>query len=1210
MQSLAPNRVALPAIICSISGYFLGVFVGSAQAQIVPDGTLGAESSVVTPDVVTDRGLTDMVEGGAIRQDSLFHSFTEFTVLEGRQAHFANPDGITNIFSRVTGSNISEIYGTLGVLGDANLVLLNPNGVFFGPEAQLDIRGSFVASTASDVGFESGYAFGLSNLEAPPLLTVGSPLGLASWLPQSGTVTSQANLSVGDNLGITAGSINLTGQLQAGNQLEVLASDSLTIRDSSLNPTTLAAGGALTLQGNQQLDINVLSHPDSFIASGGDLTLRSDAAVIGDAHFSVGGDFNVVDTTGTVGSLISNDDPIVLSLGDVTIGDYVGASLHIIAGGFVELGNVAILQPGPADSTINSSNATVIGGTQTPISSLSSVSLTDGTAVAIEGNLQPTLDVRAGVDWSQSPLTGLPGVDSIVPPGSVPATSTASPSRSGIAVGEVAMAAPDGQVLLTNQYLPNTSLAADGIQVSAIQDQFFPGGGSGSTISIDARGVLQLPFPSFISSVGAPGGRIILLSDTAINQESGPGGISTIESVALAGPGNSVTLTAPSIFLGGDVVNLFVGAFGPGIGGDIFITTDSLETDLSSIAAANFGFGDSGNIVINSPTITLDKSAIVTSVLFDPTAPPAFGANGGDVIIDTGTLRLVNGSQVGAFTENVGNAGDVNIVADVIELEGFIRPSATNPLSFSSILSSVGPTAQGNGGVISIETGTLSLLNGAQIRASSQGLGDAGDTVITADSIVLDGAVFLEELQGGPPGFKPTFPSGIGSEMISGSTGDGGDISIQTRTLSVTNGGTISASSQSGNAGNVSIEATESVNFDGLVSFAALGEDDRISSASVETLEQATGTGGTLTITTPTLTVTNGARLEGTTAGAGDAGDVVLNIAETLSIDGENSGVFANTTPDSTGNGGDIVIDPPLVSVTNGGQISVSSDGSGVAGNIFINGGTLSMDQGLISAETVSSDGGNISLAFADAILLLNNSRISSTAGTALAGGNGGNIDIGTTYLVAAPTGGNSDITANAFSGAGGNVFITAEGILGIAALSRAELEAALGTTDPLQLDPANLSTNDITAISRENPELEGQVEIITPDTDPSAGLDALPDNVIDASRLIAQGCASDGALAQEIGSLVVTGRGGLPANPGENLTGNQLLLDWATVEADNAPVEEAEPTASVPTSPHQLQEVQSLALNADGQVVLVAQATGNSPELPALTCAGEVLEE
>ena len=95
-----------------------------AQGQLAPDNSLGAESSVVTPINPT----TDRIDGGAVRGSNLFHSFGEFNVDVGRSVDFANPPAIQNILTRVTGGNPSNILGTLGVLGEANLLM---NGSHF-----------------------------------------------------------------------------------------------------------------------------------------------------------------------------------------------------------------------------------------------------------------------------------------------------------------------------------------------------------------------------------------------------------------------------------------------------------------------------------------------------------------------------------------------------------------------------------------------------------------------------------------------------------------------------------------------------------------------------------------------------------------------------------------------------------------------------------------------------------------------------------------------------------------------------------------------------------------------------------------------------------------------------------------------------------------------------------------------------------------------
>ena len=99
-----------------------------AQSKIVPDSTLGAESSVVIPNF-QGRPL-ELIGGGAIRGGNLFHSFLEFNVSAGRGAYILSPSAsIQNILARVTGNDPSEIFGTLGTSGpfNPNLFLINPD---------------------------------------------------------------------------------------------------------------------------------------------------------------------------------------------------------------------------------------------------------------------------------------------------------------------------------------------------------------------------------------------------------------------------------------------------------------------------------------------------------------------------------------------------------------------------------------------------------------------------------------------------------------------------------------------------------------------------------------------------------------------------------------------------------------------------------------------------------------------------------------------------------------------------------------------------------------------------------------------------------------------------------------------------------------------------------------------------------------------------
>ncbi|MEH1902763.1 MAG: filamentous hemagglutinin N-terminal domain-containing protein, partial [Nostoc sp.] len=182
----------------NIFTYFLNDF-HPANAQIIPDNTLGTEKSTITP-----QNLHELIGGGAIRGENLFHSFQEFNVNQGQQVYFTNPAGINNIFTRVTGNHISKIFGTLGIDGTANLFLINPNGIIFGKNARLDIAGSFVASTANAIRLGENGLFSATEPQNSNLLTIQPTALFSNALHQpQAEISVEGNLTIGSRQTLT-----------------------------------------------------------------------------------------------------------------------------------------------------------------------------------------------------------------------------------------------------------------------------------------------------------------------------------------------------------------------------------------------------------------------------------------------------------------------------------------------------------------------------------------------------------------------------------------------------------------------------------------------------------------------------------------------------------------------------------------------------------------------------------------------------------------------------------------------------------------------------------------------------------------------------------------------------------------------------------------------------------------------------------------------
>jgi filamentous hemagglutinin family protein len=142
-----------------------------SQAQIASDGTVSTR-------VISLDSRNFEINGGRQMGGNLFHSFDKFSVISGGSATFNNSLNVQNIISRVTGSSSSSIDGLILAKGNANLFLINPNGIILGSNARLDIGGSVVFSTADRLNFADGSFFGATNHEIQPLLTVSIPTGL------------------------------------------------------------------------------------------------------------------------------------------------------------------------------------------------------------------------------------------------------------------------------------------------------------------------------------------------------------------------------------------------------------------------------------------------------------------------------------------------------------------------------------------------------------------------------------------------------------------------------------------------------------------------------------------------------------------------------------------------------------------------------------------------------------------------------------------------------------------------------------------------------------------------------------------------------------------------------------------------------------------------------------------------------------------------
>ncbi len=574
-----------------------------------------------------------------------------------------------------------------------------------------------------------------------------------------------------------------------------------------------------------------------------------------------------------------------------------------------------------------------------------------------------------------------------------------------------------------------------------------------------------------------------------------------------------IKLSAPFMSLSG-VSGVTVNRFGAGPSGTVAIDAGALTiANGASVSIVNKFMGDGGLIRIVAHDILLDGSGsegftgLAAQSAFNPNYPGvAFDpeltfAGGGKIDVTTsGTLALRGGAEISTDSRSFGPSGAIKLAV------GELTVDASKIAAQSSLV--------GDAGAIDIAAdGRVLLTNGGQISAATFGGGAGGAIRVSAgagiqiegirsgvssqttplplpelnrfaEAFFGTGVTFAEmvEFFGLPPGsdlfsvldatnaalFPPILIplTAVPSERLR--PGTGGAIELITPALSITgiNAAIDSSTGWDGNAGDVHISADSITVRDGAVIGSRTGIPDLV----------------------------NGQLL----VGSGDAGSVNLSASGEIEISGAGASVSTDTR--GPGDGGNVNINAFRLRIANHGEISSSSAGSGLAGNIDITlGDSLVLAGGSIATEASTSDGGNISIRAPRLVDLLNG-QITTSVGSGQ--GNGGNIFIDPEFVVLQ----SSQIIANAFGGAGGNIDIIA-GFLLVSPDSLIDASSALG--------------------------VDGIVRTTAPDTDVSASLAVLPASYLDAASQLPAQC---GAARAGLSSLTQVGRGGVPRAPSDYL--------------------------------------------------------------------------
>jgi len=1137
----------------------IGIISGKnlpAFGQVVPDNTLGSENTRINRDLESS---IDRVEGGAIRANNLFHSFQQFNINAGQSVYFANPEAITNIFSRVTGSNPSQINGKLGVLGNANLFFLNPNGIQFGSEAKLDVRGAFIATTGSSFLFPNGAKFGIIEPQNAPILSVNvtAPVGIEFGSHSGGEILiqgSQLNLDPEQNLSLIGGDIQQKG-------------GGLTVPNGNINLISLGEEGVIDIKENLAFklrrntakgNINFSNNALVVVAGerGGSIFIESGELRLSEQSLLQGGMIpegaNQEEKAGNI--TIKNTENVIVS--DSQISNTVESGGKGNSGDTIIETNTLSVQNGGmiVNSTFGEGNAGNIQIDATEKVELigeigagfpSIISQVEPGGKGNSGNINLNTDVLF--------IQGRGAIDnSIIGEGNAGNIEiTADEKVELIGTGNNVFFLGIGSAVFPRgkgnggdiEIITDVLSLRDGARISSATN----GEGNGGSINITATERVELigdgnDSPSIVDSSIFPegkgnGGDIKITTAVFSLQD---GGIIDSSIVGKGNAGNiNITATERVEFIGegsrglvNQIIN-FVTPVGKGNAGEIKIETDILSVqDGGAIVSNTFGEGNAGSVnilatekVVLSGQDSLGRGSRIFSDVrgnnpnnSDFISPPDnpedlndnfFGVgkgNAGLINIETNVLSVSDGGVIGSSTVGEGKGGEITILAtEKMELTNQARVETFTTTGFDA-------------GNIAIETNDL-VLKAATITASTSGSGEGGDITIRAsESIAVIGEGFLA-LQNGiiTPAFNETltlqnFEPGI--VTVSDGVGKAGEINIETANFTVGNGGLLAATTlDRGEGGNIIIEAQNLINL-----------EDSLLATGTFSPDTSQAPSGKITLIADRLIASGSAQALTSTFGASNAGNVIVRVSDAIELfDPTNqgkllaTGLFAATSQQSSGEGGDIDIITGEMTIREEATVTVSAEGTGKAGNIIIEAQNLTLDEGSINATSFNADGGNITLKINDILSLSNESTISATAGLATAVGNGGNLLIDASFLIAED---NSDITANAFAGDGGNITLIAKGIFGLIARKKVT------------------ELSDITASSELGE--EGVINIETPESDPTSGLTNLPEEEIEVT--FQAGC--DGRNGETL-AFSNLGRSGIAIEPDDLLSSNFVLSQW-----------------------------------------------------------------
>ncbi|MGH8001902.1 MAG: filamentous hemagglutinin N-terminal domain-containing protein, partial [Brasilonema sp.] len=744
----------------------------------------------VSTTVTTTDGKNFDINDGTTRGTNLFHSFKEFSVPTGGSANFNNAANIQNIISRVTtAGSISNIDGLIKANGAANLFLLNPAGIIFGPNASLKIGGSFLGSTANSFIFDNGFEFSATNPQAPPLLTINLPIGLR----------------YGDN----PGEIKVAGRGHDINFQDIKQQPRPQV-NNSVPGLELQSGKTLALVGGKvSFEGGILKSPAGRIeigsvASNGTVSLvpvqegwklgYESITSFGDIRFS---GRTLLDTTGVGGGSIAVAGKNINFTGESilladTLGDRNGGEISIVGD------EISVIESEISSFTFSSGNA----GQVKLIANKSILLENNGGAGTNTLGLGKAGEITVKADSIEVRNSSRLGSNTFGKGDAgqieVKANSLLIEKNSGFGTssnaegnaGEISVNIA-GPLVLRNNASMNSNTSGTGnagkISITAnsllIEDRsgFNIGTEQGSTgqageINVNIAGPLEVRKNSGINS-----------------STSGTGNAGKISITA-----NSLLIEDSSGFSNGTEQ----GSTGQGGEINLNIAGPLVTRRNAGMNSNTYGTGNAGKISITANSLLISDSAG-----FESTTKQGSTGQGGEINVNiAGPLVLRNKAGIDSNTSGTGDAGQITVSAESVEI------SNDSGISLRSL-------GSGNAGNLNVRAKTVILDNEGRLRVSSTGSGNAGTLKVVADTIKLDNQSQINATTTSGNGGNLTLnvanllllrrESFISTSAgTAGTGGDGGNITINSPLIVAfpSENSDITANAFSGSGGNIKIK--------------------------------------------------------------------------------------------------------------------------------------------------------------------------------------------------------------------------------------------------------------------------------------------------------------------------------------------------------------------------------------------------------------------